>query len=182
MDNPEKLATFGTQDTGRRQTKLRGNEEWSIQRNWQHWVHKTQDEDKQHWGAIKNGQSRETGKIGHARHRRKTKHRKLKRWATRTPPKPGVNAEVREGYFWIFFNILVISYLDFQRMLRANLGRSIFFSSTLFYHYVLMTDMNSCMDKRSWNGIFKTFWGEVFKSRWNIIAFPTYEILLRGMY
>jgi hypothetical protein len=22
------------------------NEEWTIQRNWQHWVHKTQDEDK----------------------------------------------------------------------------------------------------------------------------------------
>ena len=33
MDNPEKVATFGTQDTGRRQTKLRGNQEWTIQRN-----------------------------------------------------------------------------------------------------------------------------------------------------
>jgi hypothetical protein len=47
MDNLEKLATFGTQDTGRRQTKVRVNEEWTIQRNWQHWVHKTHDEDKQ---------------------------------------------------------------------------------------------------------------------------------------
>jgi hypothetical protein len=43
MDNPEKLETFGTQDTGRRQSKLRGNQEWTIQRNWQHWVHKTED-------------------------------------------------------------------------------------------------------------------------------------------
>ena len=25
----------------------RGNQEWTIQRNWQHWAHKTQDEDKQ---------------------------------------------------------------------------------------------------------------------------------------
>jgi len=25
----------------------RGNQEWTIQRNWQHWVHKTQDGDKQ---------------------------------------------------------------------------------------------------------------------------------------
>jgi hypothetical protein len=25
----------------------RGNQQWTIQRNWQHWIHKTQDEDKQ---------------------------------------------------------------------------------------------------------------------------------------
>ena len=24
----------------------RGNQEWTIQRNWRHWVHKTQDENK----------------------------------------------------------------------------------------------------------------------------------------
>ena len=54
MDNPEKMATLCTQDTGQRQTKQinisenrRGNQEWTIKRNWQHWVHKTQDKDKQ---------------------------------------------------------------------------------------------------------------------------------------
>ena len=47
MDNPEKLTTFGTPNRGRRQTQLSGNEDWTIQRNWQHLVHKTQDEDKQ---------------------------------------------------------------------------------------------------------------------------------------
>ena len=46
MDNPEKLTTFGTQDRTKT-NKLLGNEDWTIQRNWQHLVHKTQDEDKQ---------------------------------------------------------------------------------------------------------------------------------------
>ena len=42
MDNPETLATRNGQsrDTGNR----RGNQEWTIQR---HWQHKIQDEDKQ---------------------------------------------------------------------------------------------------------------------------------------
>ena len=55
MDNLEKLETLGTQDTGRRQTKKinvrenrRGNEEWTIQRHWQHRVHKTQDKNKKY--------------------------------------------------------------------------------------------------------------------------------------
>jgi hypothetical protein len=45
---------LGTQDTERRPAKQinvrenrRGNQEWTIQRNWKHWGHKTQDEDKQ---------------------------------------------------------------------------------------------------------------------------------------
>ena len=36
MDNLEKLAT------------RRGNQEWTIQRNWKHWPQKAQDEDKKH--------------------------------------------------------------------------------------------------------------------------------------
>ena len=71
MDNAEKLATLGIQDTGQRLEKTKGaikngqcretgntgytrhrtkvrenqrsNQEWTIQRNWQHWVYKTQD-------------------------------------------------------------------------------------------------------------------------------------------
>jgi len=45
--------------------------------------------------AIDNGQSRETSNIGNTRHRAKankakhTKHRKLKSWPTRIPPKTG---------------------------------------------------------------------------------------------
>jgi hypothetical protein len=49
MDNPETLAILGTQDTGQINIRenRRGNQEWTIQRHWQHWVHKTHDEDKQ---------------------------------------------------------------------------------------------------------------------------------------
>ena len=61
MDNPEKLATYGTQDKRRRQTKQTIQRNWQhkvhmikdvfkqnkqcCQRNWQHMVHKIKDED-----------------------------------------------------------------------------------------------------------------------------------------
>jgi hypothetical protein len=62
-NNTEKLATLGTQD------------EWqTIQRNWQHWIHKTQDEGKQ---------SRETGNIGYTR-RRQTIQRNWQHWIHKT--------------------------------------------------------------------------------------------------
>ena len=82
MDNPEKLATKGTQDTSRgqqtienterairngksretgnieytghksRTTNIReyrtSNQKWTIQRNWQHRVHRTQVKDNKH--------------------------------------------------------------------------------------------------------------------------------------
>jgi hypothetical protein len=43
MKNPEKLATYSTQDTGQINVRehRRGNQQWTIQRNWQHIVHKT---------------------------------------------------------------------------------------------------------------------------------------------
>jgi hypothetical protein len=50
-------------------------------------------------GAIKNGQSRDTGNFGHTRHKTnktKTKHT-LKIWATRTNQQLGMNPGAREG-------------------------------------------------------------------------------------
>ena len=49
MDNSETLATFGAQDTGQKNVRenRRSKQEWTIQKHWQHLVHKTQDEDKQ---------------------------------------------------------------------------------------------------------------------------------------
>jgi hypothetical protein len=42
------VATLGTQDTRRRQTKQKGQSRMdNAETLWQHWVHKTQDEDKQ---------------------------------------------------------------------------------------------------------------------------------------
>ena len=44
MDTPKELATLGTQDTGQINVRVnrRSNQEWTLQRNWQHWVHMTQ--------------------------------------------------------------------------------------------------------------------------------------------
>jgi hypothetical protein len=47
--------------------KLRDNQEWTIQRNWQYWVYKTQDEEKK------------TNKKPTTKKPNKTQHRKLKR-------------------------------------------------------------------------------------------------------
>jgi hypothetical protein len=98
MDNPETLATFGTQETGGRQTKQGAIKNGQSREAGSIWVHKRQYEDKQNkgqsrmdnpetlatldtqdtgrrqtkQGAIKNRQSRDTGNIGHTRHRTKT--------------------------------------------------------------------------------------------------------------
>jgi len=41
-----------------------GDQEWTMQRNWKHWVHKTQDEDKQN----KNKTQHNTMCVGHHQH------------------------------------------------------------------------------------------------------------------
>ena len=51
MDNPEIQATLGTRHR-------RGTQEWTIKRHRQNWALDIE-------GAIKNGQFRDTGNIGH---------------------------------------------------------------------------------------------------------------------
>ena len=60
MQNLEKLVTLGTQ----------GNQECTIQRNWQHWVHKAIKNVESRETGIKNVQSTETGNIGYTRQSR----------------------------------------------------------------------------------------------------------------
>jgi hypothetical protein len=57
---------LGTQDTGRRQSRdtdnigYTGHRTKTIQNHWQHWAHKTQDEDKQN---IKHNRTQKTKKM-----------------------------------------------------------------------------------------------------------------------
>ena len=55
----------------------RGNQQWTIQRKWQHRVHKTQDKYmlENTEGVIKNGQYRENGNIGYTTHRTNKRQR-----------------------------------------------------------------------------------------------------------
>ena len=69
MGNTEILATLATQYTGQihvRENKW-DNQEWTIQRYWQRWVHNTQDKYmlEKTDDTIKNGQSRDIGNVGH---------------------------------------------------------------------------------------------------------------------
>ena len=66
MNNTEILSTLGTPDTEQRQTNKN-----TTQRYCQHWVHQTQDKDKQ-----TKTQYRDTVNIGYTRHRTETNKQK----------------------------------------------------------------------------------------------------------
>ena len=78
MDNPETLATLGTQDKDKYNVReyRKGNPKWTLQRNWQHRVHKKKTnitlENTER--AIKIGHNRETGNIGYTRQRQQNKN------------------------------------------------------------------------------------------------------------
>ena len=59
----------------------RGNQEWTLQRHWLHWAHKTQEQyiKEKTDGEINNGHIRNIGNNGHTRHRTNKLKGKLKR-------------------------------------------------------------------------------------------------------
>ena len=73
MDITEKLATYSTQEKDKHNVReyRKGNQMWTLQRNWQHRVHKKKTnitlENTER--AIKSGHYRETGNIGYTRKR-----------------------------------------------------------------------------------------------------------------
>ena len=73
----------------------------TIQRNWQHWLHKTQDEDKQNKGQSRIDNPEKlatlvTQDTGGRQTKQKTQHRKLKKDEQRGPhQKSGVNPGAR---------------------------------------------------------------------------------------
>ena len=74
MDNPEKLATLSTQDTGQRLEKNEGQSRMDNPKKLA--TLSTQDTGQRlekTKGAIKNGQFRDTGNIGYTRHRTKVR-------------------------------------------------------------------------------------------------------------
>jgi hypothetical protein len=99
-DNPETLTTLGTQDRERRQSRDTDNightrqRTKTIQRHWQHWAHKTENEDNPETLTTLGTQDRERRQT---KHKYRTKHRKLKRWATRTRQKPGWTQVLAKG-------------------------------------------------------------------------------------
>jgi hypothetical protein len=50
MENTCIVASFNKEvrvgTVNKRRENQRGNQEWTIQKHWQHWVHKTQDENR----------------------------------------------------------------------------------------------------------------------------------------
>ena len=75
MDNPEILATLGTQETGQTLVnkpleKTKGTiKNGQSGENWQHWEHKTQDEDKQNKWQSRMANPEKLATLGNTRHR-----------------------------------------------------------------------------------------------------------------